>query len=258
MSLSALQKFFLPPVIVSAAVFSVMTVPLALLGSQQMVIKIEEEPVFFGKLRDIATPYVVFATALSLGAGVSMAAFAGWRRSARQSTQYQEQLSQLEENLQQKEELLKEFKLSESRLQIAGLGGFLDDKASLQPESSTNILPKTITQPVVVQTPPVHSSKIPIVTPRPVANPASAFASAQNFVAYTQTNTLSNKTKQVNQTVTNSEIEQLQQQLREMMLQMQAMQSNLQQMPQPTNTQVKASEKFQIYYQTPNANDVRF
>lgn len=235
MSLSALQKFFLPPIIASAAVFSVMTVPLALLGSKQIVINIEQEPVFFGKLRDVATPYVVFTTILSLGAGASIAAFAGWRSSARKSTQYEQQLSQLEENLKQKEELLKEFKLSESRLQISGLTSFLDEQDSLVPTLKV----KAVAQPS------------PVVQ-RPVTIGTSAFASAQGFAAYSQPTTNTN----IPETAPHSEIEELQQQLREMMLQMQTMQTNLQQIPH-TNTETKAPESFKIYYDIPSPHNMQ-
>ena len=64
MTLSALQKFLLPPAIASLSVFSLMSFPLATLGDKQIAIKFQEEPIFYGKLRDIAIPYVVFATAI--------------------------------------------------------------------------------------------------------------------------------------------------------------------------------------------------
>ena len=102
MSLSALTKFILPPVLASAAVFSVMTVPLALIGDKQIDINFQEETLFFGKLRDVALPYVVVATGMSLGAGISAVALSGWRKSSRKSTEVEQQISQLELQLQQK------------------------------------------------------------------------------------------------------------------------------------------------------------
>jgi hypothetical protein len=281
MSLSALPKFFLPPVIASAAVFSVMTIPIALLGSEQVVIKIQEEPIFHGKLRDVATPYVVLATAISLGAGISAIAISGWRHSSRKSTEIQQQLSSLEQHLQQKEELLKELKLSDSRLQVSGLSAFLDDEVPFEQAVASKAISATVSQPVVVQTPaPVYEPPVNPVPSVPVngvrqavnpnvvnpaataANAASAFASAQTFLSYVQTNSNSQKQStpgKVNQkAIAPSEFEELQNQLREMMLQMQAMQDNLRLMPQATSAEAKTSDKFKIYYEAPNTDEVQF
>ena len=100
MSLSTIAKFILPPVLASTAVFSAMTLPLAAIGDKPINIKIQEETLFFGKLRDVALPYVVVATGLSLGAGISAIAISGWRNSSRKSTEVEQQVSQLQ--LQQK------------------------------------------------------------------------------------------------------------------------------------------------------------
>lgn len=70
MTLSASSKFVLPSVIACGIVFAVMTAPLAVMGDNQVGIKIQEESLFHGRLRDVATPYVVFATFLSFGAGM--------------------------------------------------------------------------------------------------------------------------------------------------------------------------------------------
>ena len=153
MSLSALTKFILPPVLASAAVFSVMTVPLALIGDKQIDINFQEETLFFGKLRDVALPYVVVATGMSLGAGISAVALSGWRKSSRKSTEVEQQISQLELQLQQKEELLNEFKLSETRLQVSGLNSFLDEQASfVETNNYPTLNPRNVSQPVVSQT----------------------------------------------------------------------------------------------------------
>jgi hypothetical protein len=69
MSGSPLKKFVLTPVVVSAAVFAAMTLPLAIFGSKPVTIQLQQEPVFQGQLRDVATPYLGLATALSLGGG---------------------------------------------------------------------------------------------------------------------------------------------------------------------------------------------
>lgn len=242
MSLSALAKFLLPPVMASAAVFSVMSAPLFVLGAEQINIKFKEEPFFSGKLRDVATPYVVLATAISMGAGLSAIAMCGWRNSAQKSTEFEQQLSVLEKNLQEKEELLKELKLSETRLQASGLNTFLNDEVSFQQIETRAHKPAV-------------SHEITAVSA------ASTFTSAQNYLGYTQANTNGTKetaTTNVNQTtVTISEFENLQIQLRDMMLQMQIMQNNLLQKTPATNGEVEAPERLRVFYESPKTNEVQ-
>ncbi|MEM9923055.1 MAG: hypothetical protein AAF915_04775 [Cyanobacteria bacterium P01_D01_bin.50] len=271
MTLSALTKFILPPVLAAATVFSAMTVPLALIGDKQINIKFQEETLFFGKLRDVALPYVVVATGLSLGAGISAVAIGGWRNSSRKSTETEQQLLQLEQQLQQKEELLKEFKLSESRLQVSGLNNFLDEQASSQgskgyptlnsPNASQPVVTQSYETPAKPISAPAPQEKIPYATS---VNAASAFASAQNFLSYTQSNSDTKKElaniSQANQTsIQPAEFEQLQRQLKDMMLQMQAMQNNLPSMPQSTNNvQTQDSETISIHYDTQAPQQVQF
>lgn len=271
MSLSKLARFVLPPLIASATVFSAMTIPLAFMGDKQIGIKFQEEPFFSGKLRDVATPYIVLSTALSLGAGISVAACIGWQLASRKEAEVEQQLSILEQHLQQKDELLNELKLSEYRLQVSGLHKFLDDELPAE-QVQTKSSPTTTPQPVKVQTP-VQVTQVSansVLTPPAKQNTnvpvtsvaaASTFASAQSFLGYSHTNTSSLEeivpVKEAHKTfITPSEFEELQHQFRQMMLQMQAMQNNLQLLPQVAQTQAKESDTFSIYYDFPNTNEV--
>ncbi|BAZ38755.1 hypothetical protein NIES4101_46970 [Calothrix sp. NIES-4101] len=270
MSLSALRKFVLPPVIVSAAVFSATSFPLAVLGDKPINIRFEEEPVFDGRLRDIAPPYVVAITALSLGAGIATAAICGWRNSSRKSSVFEQQLTALEEHLEDKDKLIKELKLSESRLQLAGLNNFLDEEIPFDNDENCQASPTAVTQPVVAQTqvqkyqpssnpfspaakPTVNK---PIVSQPTVANAASAFTSGQTYMArYKQQPPTGNRTT-AQSNITAQEFEMLQIQLREMMARMQMMQNSLQQ-PETVNS-VAMVDRFQVYYDTPNTEEVQF
>ncbi len=262
MSLSVLAKFILPPVFASAAIFSAMTLPLSAIGDKQINIKFQEETLFFGKLRDVALPYVVVATGLSLGAGISAIAISGWRTSSRKSTEIEQEVSQLQLQLQQKEELLKEFKLSETRLQVSGLNNFLDEQASYPANNIYPTLnPRNVTQPVEAKIPPQQAQGKSQDT---TANAASAFASAQNFLGYSQSkNDIKQELENISQanktSITPAEFEQLRGQLRDMMLQMQAMENNLTSTSQSTNTaQTKESEKISIHYDTYKPQHVQF
>ncbi|WP_335178463.1 hypothetical protein [Nostoc sp.] len=239
-----------------------MSFPLATLGDKQIAIKFQEEPIFDGKLRDIAIPYVVFATALSIGSGISALAFCGWRNSSSKSAKIQQELSNLDLHLQQKEALLKEWQVSEPRLQVSGLSAFLDDEMPFdQAFSSKSAIIGS--QPVEAQMP-MHTqliNPVPEVATKEnsttMTNVAatSTFASAQTFLGYAQENPNSTKevaaAREVNQiAIIPSEFEELQKQIKDMMLQMQVMQDNLQITPQATNAEVESTAKFQIYYNT--------
>lgn len=254
MAISALQKFFIPPVFASLAAFSAMTIPLGLLGDKLIEVKLEQEPFFHGRLREGAIGYVIGATAISLGAGVSMVAMSGWRNSTRKSSAIEQQLSNLEKHLQEKEELIRELKLSESRLQVSGLTGFLNDEVPFNPSVNPR---DTVSQPVVGQTPAqVYQSPI-----HPLVNSISSSSSAtvhnpssQDFSGYAQIASSTGKAdRQISQ---NTEFNELQKQLQHMMLQMQAMQHNLQ--TQTSTKQAEVAAKFQVYYDTPLLNEVEF
>jgi hypothetical protein len=277
MTLSGLQKFLLPPVIAAAAVFTAMSTPLAIQGDKQIDIRWEQEPFFSGRLRDVSSLYVVAITALSIGAGISAASVCGWRHSARKSSEIKQELSTLEENLLQKEELLRELKLSDNRLQVSGLSSFLDDGVPFEQAINTKQFSTSVSQPVVTQTPApaqlLRVNSLPVVAAKQSTNKintstsaASAFASAQNAFSYGQ-NT-SNHSKETNKpTITASDFEEMQKQLREemqkqfqqMMLEMQATAQNHRQlMPRASNTAKTVSDKFSVYYEAPSSSEVRF
>lgn len=132
MSSSPLKKFVLTPVVLSATVFAALTLPLAVLGSKPVTIKLQQEQVFQGQLRDVATPYLGLASVLSLGAGLASVAITGWRLSTRKSSQVEAQLSAIAQNLQEKEAQLEALKLSQSRLEVSGLSKFIDEEVPLE------------------------------------------------------------------------------------------------------------------------------
>ncbi|HBB34493.1 MAG TPA: hypothetical protein DDZ80_25595 [Cyanobacteria bacterium UBA8803] len=129
---SPLRRFVITPVVISATVFGVLSLPLAILGKQPITIQFQDEPVFSGQLRDIAPPYLGLASILSLAAGTASVAVTGWQASSRKSAQAEEQLSGLAQNLKEKEELLEALKVSESRLAASGLAPFLDEEVQLE------------------------------------------------------------------------------------------------------------------------------
>jgi DNA-binding transcriptional MerR regulator len=280
MTLSALRKFILPPLMTSACVFAAVTAPIFVMGSKQIDIKLDQEPFLSGKVREVAFPYVAAATAITVGAGLSVAAFSGWRNSEKKSSEIEEQISNLERQVQEKEELLKELKLSEGRLQISGLQAFLEEE-SFATASYQSSFAAAVSQPVVMETPvkvyeppstnavsnvavAQHTTTINKTSTNASSVAASSFSPAQAFLAYNPANNNSRKENSVPTAIENktsttpTELDQLQQQLREMMSQMQAMQTTLKHMPQTAQADAKASNQFQVYYDSPKTDEVKY
>lgn len=207
---SLLNKFVVTPAIISAAVFGVLALPLAMLGQKPLTIQLQDEPVFHGQLRDVAMPYLGLATVLSLAAGTASVAVTGWRDSSRKSAEAEAQLSDLAQNLKQKEELLESLKLSNTRLEASGLNSFLDEEleselaASLEenvtpeptPSLEEKVIPEPATQPSYSRSDEspvaepfevkIQSVSTQTATPSPtkVQSAAAKFASAQTYMAY--------------------------------------------------------------------------
>lgn len=243
MTKTPLKTFVLPPIVLSAAVFGILTLPLAFCGSKPLTIKINNEPIFYGQLRDIAFPYLGLTTALSLGAGVTSIAVTGWRFSCQKSATVNSQLSDLEQHLKQKEEQLKTLQLSESQLAASRLSSFLDDKVEVEevptrsaavtaqlPEVRAVETPEWVVQPLVI-------TEQPTTVQQPTVQAAAAnFACAQAFLGYSQ---LSPVVKQLttgeppvpmnnNPQLTSSSVKELNTQIQEIMAQMASIQAALQ------------------------------
>jgi hypothetical protein len=159
MTASPLKKFLLPPALLSASIFCTLTLPLAFIGSKPIEIQLQKEPIFAGQLKDIATPYLSLATAISLGACMASVAVTGWRQSVHQKNQIKQQLSDLQLLLKAKEAQLDELKLDELRLKAAGLDCFLEDTlkknesiASLSTPTVSTVTAVRATQPIIVET----------------------------------------------------------------------------------------------------------
>jgi hypothetical protein len=255
MTLSPLTRIFLPSVVVSVAVFSAMSLPLAAIGSEQVVIKLHEDPVFQGKVRDVASPYLALATLLSAVAGIATASTLGWRQSSRQSDEYEQQVSTLQQHLKEKEQILKEIKLSQPRLQAFGLGAFLEDESIPHSVGNQNL---PVSQPVVMQTPVPIDVPLPLASALPVLPTVqaatAAFPSAQTFHAYSQ-NTAQQSPAKTGQAAV-APVEDMQKQLQEMIAQMQAIQNALQ-VNQPTPA-VTLPASFHIEATYPSVHQVQF
>ncbi len=168
MTASPLKKFLVRPTVLSATVFCLLTLPLAALGSNQVAIQLREEPIFHGKLRDVAAPYLGFATALSLGVAIGGVAVTRWRQSSRKSAQLEDWLSTTQKKLKETETQLEELKVSELQLQASGMRVFLEDEV-FENQQLTSVSGKNVAH--------FEAVAASVQVPEIVANPAQPFAS---------------------------------------------------------------------------------
>lgn len=237
MTASPLKKLVVTPIMISTVVFGVLSLPLAFLGSKPVTIQLQGESVFYGKLRDVATPYLGFASALSLGAGIASVAITGWRASVRKSSQVQAELSDLAKHLKEQEAQLEALKLSESRLEASGLSQFLDEPVTTQAEKllATQMSAVPIVEPLVITTHPFEAQP---VRPSQVTVQAAVaqFSVAQGFLGYSQVQA-SHKPSIQETSPAPQEIEQLHSQLQHIMAQIASVQTSLSTTPLEVSSQ---------------------
>lgn len=151
MSGSPLNKFLFKPVLLAAAVLSVLSLPVAIFGSQPVSIRIQGEQWMDGEIKDLAPPYLGLVGALSLGVGVASLAISGWQHSAHKFSQTQDKVSNLAEDIQAKEKELEDLKLSLSSLAASGLTDFIDEAETQRTvtENITENLTENLTEKVI-------------------------------------------------------------------------------------------------------------
>jgi hypothetical protein len=245
MPLPSFVKLLATSALASGAIFSALTMPLVIFGSEPIVIQAKGESIFEGNLQDIATPYIGLASFLSLTAGVASIGVAGWRQAAQRNEEVEQQLSTLQQCLTQKETQLQSLLLSEKHLESAGLSFFLEDEVTAQhpyPGQSGAALPQPAVVPPEVAMAKSPAYAAPVVAPQRAAVPpqvtvqsaVSPLHAAQAFLSFTRPNpTDDNGDSTLPQPVgpsdhlASEQIHNLQAQLQQMMAQIESLQNNL-------------------------------
>ncbi len=112
-----LAKVLLPAVLVSASIFTMLTLPFVLTRSRPIVIELsplfsgEIEPIFSPERKDFAIRYLGFVIVISVGAGLITAEMLRKTHSTREFAETKEQLSGLQKKVQEQEAELAAAKL---------------------------------------------------------------------------------------------------------------------------------------------------
>jgi hypothetical protein len=142
MTASTFKDLLFPAALLTGAMFTALTVPLAVVGYQTgakpLEISFQDEQLSVGTVADVALPYMGLAATLSLAAGGATLGLGQWRRSLQSSKQASQQVLTLEQQLKQTQTELEEAMFSDSQLQSSGLSFFLGD--SPLPAAPTPVL----------------------------------------------------------------------------------------------------------------------
>jgi len=246
MSASPLKKLVLPAALLASTVFSLLTVPLAVLSSEPIDIHLNQEPIFSGKIKDFAAPYVGIVGLLSIGTGVAGVAIAGWKQSSSKSGQVETKCSHLQQKLAEKELQLETVMLSGNRLQASGLDFFLQDETGTEGEQrAAEPEFKAVEAPIHTS---AANSRVTSTqfTPTFEAEPdhaavpsvVSSLAAAQAFLSFAR----SNGSTQVGYdsptiapaaTTDSPNLQELQEQLKQIMTQVETLRGSIETAPQP-------------------------
>ncbi len=248
MSLPSFGKLLVTSALASGSIFSALTIPLVVFGSEPVNITAKGENIFEGKLQDIAAPYIGGAGLLSLAAGVASISVAGWRQATQQNEKIEQELLSLRQCLTAKEAQVEGMLLSEKNLESAGLSFFLEDDETAQ-AIHPNDASATAPQPAVVQAlvrpegpvaqPSTYGAPIvahqrsavpPQVTVQSAVSPLHA---AQSFLSFTRSTPVDGYTERswdrpaAAGQVAFEQIQDLQVQLQQIMSQIESLQSHL-------------------------------
>ena len=259
MSGSHLQKYIVTPLVISASVFGVLGLPLAFFGKQPVTIQLQGEPVFYGQLRDVASPYLGLTSAISLGAGVASIAVSGWRSSNRKSSQVQAQLSDLSQHIKAKEAQIEALQLSEAKLKASGLQAFADETMPVEEAIKTPSACQKTKPMVEVQVITTSATEAQaFVSPSKTAQAAAAkFASSQSFLGYSQTKAHLKEGIPTEKLIP-YEVEQLHNQLQQLMAEMASVQIALSKAPSKVKSEAILHEKVQPVAKSWSVHSVDF
>jgi len=134
-----IRKFVLPSFLASSAVFTALSLPLVVYGSEPIDSKLAEGLGISNAvvIKDFATPYLGLTGLMSLAVGGVGLTLSGISHSKRQSSLLAAQFEASEQALKGREVEIKSLLMSDKGLDSTGLGFFLDDLQPVTQVAST-------------------------------------------------------------------------------------------------------------------------
>lgn len=203
----ATSRSLILSVFLSGLCFSAGALFLAAIASRSITIKIDEKPLVTGRVQDLATPYLLAVTGLSLGVGVTTFALLGCQENSRRLNRATEQITKLTQQLHQQEGLVESLKFSEAKLQATGLRFFLDATAASTGAHAAPLNSAALSQSAVAPFPPVIEQVHP-------PQPGASIHTQTGAISYNPLSQNNHQTSQIEELMTAmqqimSQIEQL-------------------------------------------------
>lgn len=130
MSQSSFTRSLFTSTLVTGVIFSATALPFAVMKSNVVDIKIQNQSVVSSELQYLAAPYLSIAGGVSVAVGIGVFGVLGWRNSSRKLSNTAATNDTLAKSLAAHQAELERIKFSETRLRTQDLGQFL------QPEST--------------------------------------------------------------------------------------------------------------------------
>ncbi len=161
-------KFVLPSLFASGAVFTALSLPLVVYGSERIELPITDNVGVSGVLKDLTAPYLGLSGLISLAVGGAGLTLMGVSHSKKQAAALEKQYLESQQALKGREAEIQAILMSDKGLANAGLSFFLDDVAvpSIAPSAVGESIP-------VTSIPSVNFSSVPAVATPAIAASAS-------------------------------------------------------------------------------------
>jgi hypothetical protein len=160
-------KFVLPSLFASGAVFTALSLPLAVYGSERVEFQITDNVGVSGVLTDLTAPYLGLSGLISLAVGGAGLTLMGVGHSKKKAAALEQQYLESQQALKGREAEIQSILMSDKGLANAGLSFFLDDVPPVaQSPGSETISTASVSTASIV---PVQVVSVPAVAPLAVA-----------------------------------------------------------------------------------------
>jgi hypothetical protein len=164
-------KFVLPSLFASGAVFTALSLPLAVYSSERVDLPLTDSISLSGVVKDFTAPYLGLSGLVSLAIGAAGLTLTGIGHSKKQSATLAQQYSDSQQALQSREAEIQSILMSDKGLANSGLAFFLDDVTTLiQPV----VVQPTVAATTVMAIAPVFAEATPVVSMVSVPVPTTA------------------------------------------------------------------------------------
>ncbi len=163
-------KFVLPSLFASGAVFTALSLPLVVYGSERVDLPLTDSIAVSGVVRDFTAPYLGLSGLISLAIGAAGLTLTGVGHSKKQAATLAQQYSESQQALKGREAEIQAILMSDKGIAHSGLGFFLDDVTTLvHPTATQPTVSATAIATTLAETTSVAAVSVPVIALAPTA-----------------------------------------------------------------------------------------